>query len=245
RLAAQVLIPIGFSAALFGALFGSCFSREDLIPALWFHPLDEVGFYLGMSLAIGMGVIFFGLLLGLVNAYRMGRLSEVAGEKFGPPGLVFYSGLGLVAYALLRDETALLMAGGLLCIAAAIAVACYKYAKQSHEATWVRLFLGLLEAYDLSTRFIVQTLSFVRIAAFTLAHIGLSKAVILMSGALVDYSLLAMAALVAGNLFIIILEGVLVSIQVLRLHFFEFFSKFVVAGGRAFTPLTLKGGAQC
>ncbi len=36
-----LLIPGGLMAMVFGLLFGSVFAREDLIPALWLHPLHE------------------------------------------------------------------------------------------------------------------------------------------------------------------------------------------------------------
>jgi V/A-type H+-transporting ATPase subunit I len=43
--------------------------------------------------------------------------------------------------------------------------------------------------------------------------------------------------MIAGNIIIIVLEGLLVSVQVLRLHFYEFFSKFVAADGQPFRPM--------
>jgi V/A-type H+-transporting ATPase subunit I len=39
-----------------------------------------------------------------------------------------------------------------------------------------------------------------------------------------------------GNLVIIVLEGLIVTIQVIRLQYYEFFSKFFTETGREFTP---------
>ncbi len=98
------------------------------------------------------------------------------------------------------------------------------------------VFLGLLEGYDMLTRYLSQTISFSRIAAFTLAHIGLSMTTVIISEAITS-AWLSVLCMIAGNIFIIVLEGLLVSVQVMRLHFYEFFSKFVVAGGQPFRPM--------
>ena len=51
--------------------------------------------------------------------------------------------------------------------------------------------------------------------------------------------------MVIGNLVIIVLEGLIVTIQVVRLQYYEFFSKFFTETGEAFKPFTLdpKGGS--
>jgi V/A-type H+-transporting ATPase subunit I len=42
-----------------------------------------------------------------------------------------------------------------------------------------------------------------------------------------------------GNLFVILLEGFIVAIQTMRLHYYEFFSKFFTGGGLPYEPLAL------
>ncbi len=44
---------------------------------------------------------------------------------------------------------------------------------------------------------------------------------------------------IAGNALVIVLEGLIVSVQVLRLEYYEFFGKFFRSGGEAYAPLTL------
>jgi V/A-type H+-transporting ATPase subunit I len=44
---------------------------------------------------------------------------------------------------------------------------------------------------------------------------------------------------VFGNLFILVLEGAIVTIQVLRLEYYEGFTRFFAGDGRAFRPLKL------
>lgn len=245
RIVAKVLVPIGLSAAVFGLLFGSCFGREDIIPALWFHPMEMILFYLAASIGIGVLTISLGLALSLVNRIRMRSGEPWFWDKFGLLGLLFYSGSIVLALAALREHGGLATTGGLVCGLALVALMVHSYGENRSESWPMRIFLGLLEGYDMIMKFLVQTLSFARIAAFTLAHVGLSNAVVLMADAASGSPVASLAIMVIGNLFIIVLEGLLVSIQVVRLHFFEFFTKFVVGGGRPFTPLTMEEALKC
>jgi vacuolar-type H+-ATPase subunit I/STV1 len=242
RTVGTVLLPIGLSAALFGALFGSFFAREDVIPPLWFHPMDAALFYLVGSIGLGVCLLVFGLLLNLVNALRMGNWREALHDTYGPIGLVYYIGfIGvLIALGLRKPFWASLSLT--VATAALVTFVGMAYRECRGQERVVRILLPLLEGYDMVSKFLVQTLSFARVAAFTLAHVGLSHALMMVYSMFEPWPLVAFPVLVIGNLGIIALEGALVSIQVLRLNFFEFFTKFVRAQGKPFTPLTLKGG---
>ncbi len=85
---------------------------------------------------------------------------------------------------------------------------------------------------------IINTISFIRVGAFALAHAGLSLALIILSNT-TSNALLAGIILLIGNIFIIILEGLVVSIQTTRLILFEFFIRFLQGTGRLFHPLTM------
>ncbi len=80
----------------------------------------------------------------------------------------------------------------------------------------------------------VNSLSFSRVGAFALAHAGLSQAVVALAG-LAGHG--GWMVLVLGNLFILALEGLVVSIQTTRLVLFEFFIRFLRAEGLGFRPL--------
>lgn len=43
--------------------------------------------------------------------------------------------------------------------------------------------------------------------------------------------------IIVGNAVMIVLEGLVVSIQTIRLEYYEFFSKFFHGGGQPFAPL--------
>ena len=49
-----------------------------------------------------------------------------------------------------------------------------------------------------------------------------------------------LAVAVLGNVVVIVLEGMVVAIQVIRLQYYEFFSKFFTETGREFQPFGFK-----
>ena len=95
---------------------------------------------------------------------------------------------------------------------------------------------AIQEYVEVVLQLFVNTISFVRVGAFALAHAGLSAAVIGMADATGSLSA-RLVVLVLGNALIIGLEGLVVSIQTTRLVLFEFFIRFLRASGRRFLPL--------
>ncbi|MDX1697651.1 MAG: hypothetical protein R3308_05155, partial [Thiohalobacterales bacterium] len=84
---------------------------------------------------------------------------------------------------------------------------------------------------------ILNTISFVRVGAFALAHAGLSLAFEILAEATVNM-VVTFGILLLGNLVVILLEGLVVTVQTTRLILFEFFIRFLRGTGRTFRPLT-------
>jgi len=82
----------------------------------------------------------------------------------------------------------------------------------------------------------INTLSFARVGAFALAHAGLSSAVSTLA-LQADGPVASGLVIVLGNVLIIVLETLVVSIQTTRLVLFEFFARFLKGSGRPFRPL--------
>ena len=95
---------------------------------------------------------------------------------------------------------------------------------------------AIQEYIELLLQLFVNTISFVRVGAFALAHTGLSAAVFGLAG-VTRTTIGWVIVLVLGNALIICLEGLVVSIQTTRLVLFEFFIRFLRASGRRFRPL--------
>jgi V/A-type H+-transporting ATPase subunit I len=85
---------------------------------------------------------------------------------------------------------------------------------------------------------LINTISFIRVGAFALAHAGLSLAVVSIANT-ASHPLFTALILVLGNILILVLEGLVVSIQTTRLVLFEFFIRFLKGTGRMFQPLTV------
>lgn len=219
----RLLIPGGFSSMVFGLLFGSVFSREDIIPALWQHPLAEPLLILGIPLIGGVLLLLLGLLLNGVEAWWRGELRWWI-ELDAALLLTYLSLLGL----LLTPYAAL----------GALAGLAWYLGGRLHQAHGDPRALGsaLGRLLEYTMQLIVNTLSFTRVGAFALAHSGLSVAVVGLAEA-GGHPLLYAIILLLGNVVIIILEGLVVSIQVTRLVLFEFFIRFLRGEGRRFHPL--------
>ncbi|MBQ9461274.1 MAG: ATPase, partial [Clostridia bacterium] len=77
------------------------------------------------------------------------------------------------------------------------------------------------------------------VGAYILVHAGMMLVVFTlaeMAGGGVVYSII----LILGNGLVMALEALLVAIQVLRLDYYEIFSRFYVGEGRPFTPVVAK-----
>jgi V/A-type H+-transporting ATPase subunit I len=219
-----MLIPGGLMAIVFGLLFGSAFCREDLLPPLWVAPLHEPLAVLGAPLAFGAVLIIGGLVLAGVEERWAGRGRTWFETDAGL--IALYLGLlgALVAPA---PGLAVALAGALWYVAGPALVP-RKLRRESIGAHAGELFERVLQLA-------VNTLSFVRVGAFAIAHAGLAAAVTSM--ALAAGGLGGVLVLVIGNALILALEGLVVAIQTTRLILFEFFVRFVRGEGRPFRAL--------
>ena len=93
----------------------------------------------------------------------------------------------------------------------------------------------VFEMVDMLLGFASNTISFVRISAFAINHVGLSMAVMILADMGTGFA--HVAIVIFGNFLVIVLEGMIVGIQGLRLVYYELFSRFYKGDGRPYTPL--------
>lgn len=101
-----------------------------------------------------------------------------------------------------------------------------------------RALVVLIEGLEHVISSVSGTLSFLRVAAFSLNHIALA-AVVFSIAAMMD-TFGHWTSIVLGNIFIIVLEGAIVAIQCLRLEYYEGFSRFFSGTGKAFEPIKIE-----
>jgi V/A-type H+-transporting ATPase subunit I len=218
---ARLLMAAGASAALFGLVFGSLFGVEHVIPALWLHPLEHPITVLAAPLGFAVLLLTLGQLLNAAEAAWRGELRHWLWTDAG--FLLLY--LGTVS-SLLQPELYWL----------ALLGAAWLLLGSAHLGGALHALAALGELLERGLQILVNTLSFARVGAFALAHAGLSSAMLSLAdaaGGLPGW----LAVMLLGNLLIILLEGLVVSIQTTRLVLFEFFVRFLEGKGREFRPL--------
>ena len=220
-----ILVSGGLASIVFGFLFGSVFAREDLIPALWLHPLEEPLTVLFVPLVLGAAILTLGLSLNAIQEAWQHRGGTWLRSRAG--SMLAY--LGLLAVPFHQAGLWIFTAGVLWFLAGAVSQENIGRALQTLGQAFVEL---LEELFQL----IVNTISFVRVGAFSLAHAGLAAAIVGIAAA-PKSAWAGYFILLVGNIFIIVLEGLVVGIQTTRLVLFEFFIRFLHAGGREFRPL--------
>jgi V/A-type H+-transporting ATPase subunit I len=99
------------------------------------------------------------------------------------------------------------------------------------------LLQSFMDLFEALISMLSNTLSFMRVGAFAVAHGGLSLAVFSLAGEKPTIGF--WITILIGNIFIIGLEGLIVYIQTMRLHYYEIFGKFFHGGGMQFEPLKL------
>jgi V/A-type H+-transporting ATPase subunit I len=220
----NILAMCGSVSVAFGVVFGSVFGREDIIPALWVHPIEQPLPVLQAPLAFGVLVLLLGLLLKALQLVWQGAAKQW--WRLEAPQLVLY----ISVLTMLVSSRAGPVAGGAL-----LWYLLGSRLQQRDDATFA-MTAALGNLVENLVQLLINTLSFVRVGAFALAHAGLALAFTTLAD-MPESRVLAVAILVLGNLVVIVLEGLVVTVQTTRLVLFEFFIRFVHAGGRVFRPL--------
>jgi V/A-type H+-transporting ATPase subunit I len=232
---AWVGVAAGAVSMLFGLLYGSIFGYEDIVEAVWLSPLHDPVRALGLAVSFGVVFIVFTLLVNTRNKLTVGRVGEALFDSGGLAGLVFYLGAigGMASLAGVADYSrpAWVLAGLGLAV-----VGAYKWF-EARVGLGERILVTAIETLETVINLFSNTLSFMRVAAFSLNHVALALAVFTLAAGLGTAG--HWLTLLLGNVVIIVLEGAIVAIQALRLMYYEGFSRFFSGDGVEFVPLRL------
>ena len=220
-----LLVPGGIAAMIFGVLFGSVFSRDDILTPLWLHPLDEPITVLLVAVLMGVGFLFAGIALDLLQALW---------QRKGIKWVRSNGGIVLTYVSLLLAYWQPLLLWGL---PAGVVWSLVGAGDAEGKFTPMAAATALGEHLETLMRLLVSSVSFSRVGAFALAHAGLSTAIVGIADTAGSVGF--WIVLLFGNALIIGLEGLVTGIQVTRLVLFEFFTRFYHAGGREFHPLSI------
>ena len=251
-----IMATCGIAAIITGALYGEFFGKELFAP-LWFSPFNNVFDFLIFSLYVGVTQIMFGLALEMANFLVNHNVKDAI--LLSVPKMAFYLG-AVYLISVYKLNIALWLSGPvlfvvipfiLMVIAKPVYVAAVNMSsmgsiktqgKQQPEGEAKEGALGqsLVESGDLMTRLLSNSISYTRILALLMAHWALLLATYTVAGLIGGSSVTGLVisgiVIVGGNLLVIALEGLIVFIHTLRLHFYEWFSKFYQGTGTEFSP---------
>ncbi len=260
----SVMLYCGVASALFGTFVEGSFFGKRLTDmgfpfTLGFEPMrleegatDNVIHYLLLALFFGVAVVSLGMVLNVVNRLRQGDFENGLLGGFGVAGIVLYWGaLALILKVVLVgagpwDGWIALVVLGLPLLAVIFREPLYALFT-GRRPLWqdgpgVGVFEGLIEALELGTAYVANTFSFLRVAAFALTHAGLMFATFVLYDLVGDLPggfLWSAVVFLLGTALILGLEGLIVAIQILRLEYYEFFTKFFRGEGKPYSPFRL------
>ena len=109
-----------------------------------------------------------------------------------------------------------------------------KQHKKMEEGKVMFFVQAFFELFETMLSYFSNTISYVRIGAFAVSHAAMMEVVLMLSGASAGHT--NWIVFVLGNVLVCGLEGLVVGIQVLRLEYYEMFSRFYKGTGREFKP---------
>lgn len=248
---AGIIACAGVFSSFFGIMFGSFFGFEDVFEAIWLRPkeammqvpfIGNLNTVFVVAIAFGMFLVLVTMIFRMINAYRRHRMGELLFDTNGLAGFAFYGFVVLVVVLFMTGHR--VPAGVILALMFGIPLLCLALKEpltraMEKEQPLVEGGIGMyivqtfFELFEVMLSFFSNTLSFVRVGAFAVSHAAMMEVVLMLAGAENGGSP-NWVVVVLGNLFVCGLEGLIVGIQVLRLEYYEMFSRYYEGSGREF-----------
>ncbi|MHA1792194.1 MAG: V-type ATP synthase subunit I [Promethearchaeota archaeon] len=243
-----VVAYCGLGATIGGIIYGESFGFEFsfwIFPLI--RPLDESLELFGLTIWIGIMQMTLGLLLRASNyvitkrkfliiadvipkigmLWSMALIIQEYGVSVIPDGQFWFSYPGFIPIFFLG----LLFGGELLGKLFRV-----KYLKD--KSSFGLIGEKSMDVFETILQFLSNTFSYVRILAMTMVHLGFMLAIRLIIKMFFSQNIAGEVIIyILGNTAVMMLELLFVIIQNIRLHFYEFFSKFYSGGGNEFRPI--------
>lgn len=234
-----LFLPMGITAIIFGILYDSFFLNEGLLfhhHSILPNPIKNPLGLMELVFTLAAIEVIFGIVLSMINQIKKKNWAGLIGEH----GL----GMALYVYAIyaavgpgftpqIGSTTINFMLAGLgLSFVEPIihgVISGHGFGIESIGEGFGGMLMTFVEG-------LANLFSFLRIAAFALAHASLAEAAITLGDALGQPIL----GLLVMNLLALSFELVSSSVQSLRLLYYEFMGKFFTGGGESFRPFTIR-----
>ena len=212
-LIASILIGVAHLTTALGIDVYQAYKEHDRVE-LFLEKLPVFTMYVS---GVGYGLAF----IGVGFTFNVLKLPSTLNPLLGIPNNV----LGAVSLAVLIPSMLVILAGKSAAIAAG---------RLKGGSTLGALSNGGLEVFERISQFMSNTISYVRLAVMLLVHAALLLIINLMQP---WANPIYIAPWVVLNLLIIAFEAFIVYIQDLRLHLYEFFTKFFTGSGTPFRKI--------
>lgn len=241
---AGILSFAGVWSVVFGFLYGSFFGFEDLLAPIWMRPMDNIMETLMTAIAFGGILILIAMILNMINAVRAREYGRLIFDQSGIAGFICY---GFVALCIVLFATGHPLPAAII-MGLTVGLPLLAILLKEPLGNWIErrkpvlpagskamyLVEALVECFDVVLSYATNTISFVRVGAFALSHAGMMGVVLTLAG--FEKGTPNWLVVVLGNILVAGLEGLVVGIQVLRLEYYEMFSRFYKGSGKPFVP---------
>ena len=253
---AGIISIAGLFSTFFGFMFGSLFGFENILEARWLRPVEAMSNlpFIGqlntvfvVAIAFGMALNILVMIFNVVNAAKKHDLENLLFSHNGLAGLVFY---GFLVLTIVLYMTGHKVPGNvMMAVFLGVPVLLFvfkeplgnlveKRHKKMEEGKVMFFVQAFFELFETMLSYFSNTISYVRIGAFAVSHAAMMEVVLMLSGATEGST--NWIVFVLGNILVCGLEGLVVGIQVLRLEYYEMFSRFYRGTGREFKPFNRK-----
>lgn len=255
----KALIPCGISSAVFGLMYGSVFGYEHVLDPMYSalfglseKPIEvmEANTTIEIILAavcIGIFLVLCAILINIICSLKRRKWESALFGPNGIAGFLFYGGIvvgfgGQLAFGwqiVTPAYIVLLIVLPLLVIMfAGVLGALVERKPDWKPESWGGYIVeNFFELFEVLLGYASNTISFLRVGAFVLVHAGMMTMVFTLADMSSGIGYLLIVVL--GNIIVMGMEGLLVGIQVMRLEFYEMFSRFFEGGGRSFSPIVV------
>ena len=252
---AGIISIAGIFSTFFGFMFGSFFGFEGtIIKPIWLSPmhammklpfLGQLNTVFIVAVAFGMGLILLAMVFQIINAWKRKDRENMLFSPNGVAGLVFY---GFLVATIILYMTGHKTPGNILmAIFLGVPIILFLFKEplgqlisgkkaKAEEGVGMFLIQGFFELFETMLSFFSNTISFVRVGAFAVSHAAMMEVVLMLGGITDGAGTPNWAIIIIGNIIVCALEGLVVGIQVLRLEYYEMFSRFYRGSGREFHP---------
>ena len=250
---AGIISCAGVFSVFFGFMYGSFFGFEDVLKAIWLKPMNQMmdvplvgrlNAVFVIAIGFGMFIILICMVFNIINSSRRGDTEKTWFDSNAVAGLVFYGSIVLTIGLFISGKK--LPAAAILVIMFGVPLLLMflkepltnlveKKSRILPEQKGMFFVQSFFELFEVLLSYLSNTLSFLRIGAFAVSHAAMMEVVLMLAGA-TNGGNPNWIVVVLGNIFVCAMEGLIVGIQVLRLEYYEIFSRFYAGNGREFKP---------